>query len=166
MIGLTVQAPPELTELLANLEKAQGPAIGELAAQQVQAPFTRALIETSGEKAGFGPSGFSRGWLAEANGAGLVVTNSSPVARSIELPTSPHVIEARPGGVLAWMPGRGSFSAFAVKASTKAAQTWIFAKRVNHPGTPGKFVFQTTVTEQAELIFTALATAARTVLGG
>ena len=180
MIQVTITTPPELERVLAGLTAAQGDAIGNMAAQQVAPAFTRALVEKSGELAGFGPSGFSRGWIAEAAGPSIAVTNTSPLARDIELPTAPHIIEARPGGVLAWpiKPGQAPRAPFlksiasrrpfsAKNASkAKAASDWFFAKRVHHPGTKGKFVFPATVEEQTDMILGALATAARTVLGG
>ena len=181
MITVTITAPPDLEKVLEGLTAAQGDAIGTLAAKNVAPAFTRALVEKSGELAGFGPSHFSSGWLAEAAGPGLQVGNSiGPLARDIELPTEPHVIEARPGGVLAWpidprKPPRAPFKSsiasrrpFSAKnaSKAKAAATWFFAKRVHHPGTPGKFVFPATVAAQSALIFDALTAAARTVLGG
>lgn len=185
MIEISIKSPPQLQTLISNLDKAKTQEVGELAGKMAAPAFTRALVEQSQAGAGGTKGRFSAGWLAQPDGAGISVTNTDPRARVIELPTKPHIIKARPGthtvtrtskkgkvfsyqapNMLAWMPGRGAFSAFKVNASTKAGQVWRYAKQVHHPGTAGKGIFQTTILGNGStIIFNALATAARTILG-
>lgn len=166
--GFSIESPPELPALLARLEAVQQGEVGRVAAGQAAPKLWLALTEQA-QADGRGGN-FAKGWEAEpSQGAtpGVTVRNIWPLAKYVEKDTKPHIIKARPGGVLAWMPKRGAFSAVYVKASTKAAQTWVFAQKVNHPGTTGKNVFGITMEDVgATIVFDALMAAARTVLGG
>lgn len=185
LVEISIKSPPELLKLIQGLDAAKGQAIGEMAGLKAAPALTRALVENSQAGAGGTSGPFSRGWLAQPDGAGVSVTNTDPLARVKELPTKPHIIRPRPGthtvtktskkgkvfsyqapNMLAWMPGRGAFSAFKVNATTKAGQVWRYAKEVHHPGTAGKGIFQTTMLGNGgTIIFDALAAAARTILG-
>lgn len=159
MPTVTVTISPESAAILQRLESFDQVKISENTAQKLQVIFSRELVSYSGQVVGFGPSKFSSGWIATANGPGLTVRNTSKIAAFIEFKTEPHPIFARPGThpvqrvskngkaftvdmpyMLAWVPGRGAFSA--VSASTaKANANWQFAMSVQHPGTPGKYLF-------------------------
>lgn len=58
------------------------------------------------------------------------VGSNDPNAARIEFGTGPHVIEARPGGVLVF-PGNARQSIKSRRTTTSK----VFTKRVNHPGT-------------------------------
>jgi hypothetical protein len=153
------------------LDAAQQGEVGRLAGQEAAPRLWTALTEQA-QADGRGGN-FAKGWMAEPNTGntpGVTIRNTWPIAVYVEKDTQPHIIEARPGGVLAWMPGRGGFSAFAVSAKTKKSgggHGWIFAQRVHHPGTTGKNVFGITMEDVgANIVFDALLAAARTVLGG
>jgi len=161
---ITITVPPELTALLEKLSGADRLKASTDAAKAAGPVLTRLLVEQAQSSAGSGP--FASGWLAQPAGPGLSVTNSMGVSAFIEFSTRAHKIQARPGGVLAWVPGRGAFSA--VNASkAKAGAGWVFAKSVNHPGTVGKDVFGITIRGKGgDTIFDAMTTEATEYLEG
>ncbi len=184
MVEVQLVVPEVLGAILARLDKVQTEAVGRQAALKLAPKMTRWLIDNSQFIAGSGP--FSRGWLAQPSDGspGLAISNNSPKSRFIEFPTKAHIIRPRPGthtvtrtsklgktfsyqapNVLAWVPGRGAFSA--VNASgAKAGAKWIFAMEVHHPGTGGKGVFPIVLKNHTEDILNALGDAALAILSG
>ena len=159
---ITITLPPNLDAVLASLTAVQGGAVNVKAGMDLAPRLTRWLIDNSQFIAGSGP--FSRGWLATPNAVGISVTNNFGPALFIEKPTRPHEIRPVRALALAWMPGRGPFSAVFVKASTKAAAGTVFAKVVHHPGTGGKGVFPLVIDMHNEDILQALSDAATAIL--
>ena len=173
---------PEVAALIQRLTQAQGQTVSQAAAKSLAPKLTRWLVEYTQDFVGSGP--FARGWLAQPAGNGIQVTNSDPLAVVKEFPTKRHEINARPGlhavtrktksgksitvmmpYVLAWVPGRGAFSA--VNASkAKGAANWIYARRVMHPGTAGKGVFPMVLKVHDDDIFQLIADAANSELSG
>ena len=171
--GFTVKGPPELPALLARLEAAKRGDVGRAAAVDAAPRLWLAVVEQS-QKDGRGGN-FAKGWEVEPNQGdppGVTVRNNWPIARFVEQDTVPHKILPRPGGILAWPVGRGAFSSYlpltAKTRANKANGGWIISIHgVNHPGTTGKDAFGITMNGPgADIVFTALMTAARTVLGG
>jgi hypothetical protein len=139
---ITLTPSPEVEALIARLSTFQARQVAARMGPVFAPKLTRWLVDQSQAMAGSGP--FSKGWLAQPTPDGIQVTNSFGKAKFIEFPTKPHLIRpTKPGGVLAWMPGRGPFSAVKVSAKTKAKAGVVFAKVVHHPGTGGKYVFKT-----------------------
>lgn len=183
LVTVTITSPPELDALLLRLDATQSQVVGERAGLALAPKLTRWLQEDSQALAGYGP--FAQGWLATPNGSGVRIRNNFGKARFIELPTAPHIIRPRPGthlvsyvtkkgktvsyeapNMLAWMPGRGAFSAVYVKQSTKSGQKWFRAKEVHHPGTKGKHVFEDVILSRQAEIFQAIKDQATAILSG
>ncbi len=161
-----IQMPPELPALLARLSEADKLKASTTTVRQFAPIFNRALISNSQKLAGSGM--FSRGWLVSPTPqSGMLITNNAPKAIYIELPTVPHEIKPRYKKALAWLPG-------GTRASGGRAQNlgpgfgWlgVVVKKVWHPGTRGKRVFQETLVGQTPAIFRMLADEARKFLTG
>ena len=180
---VNIVVPPNLEALLSRLDAAQGDAVGRAAAASAAPKLWIAFTEQA-QADGRGGN-FAKGWMAEpqSDTPGVTVRNTWPTARFVEKPTPAHIIRPRPGthavtrttkkgtvtvqvpNMLAWVPGRGAFSAVSA-SKAMASAGWIRAMKVRHPATKGKNVFGIVMDGVgSDIILTALRTAATTILG-
>ena len=144
-VKVKVIVPPELDDLLKRTKGIDTSLQKDKALKAFSPIFARELVLKSG-----GRGSFAKGWLLRLIGKGkLLIENTFGKAAFVEFPTKPHIIKPRRAEVLAWRRGgQGPFSAFSVKGSTKAG-AFIFAGKVKHPGTKGKYAFPRALTEKA-----------------
>lgn len=75
------------------------------------------------------------------------VGSKAPYAKYVEYGTAPHqILPRKPGGVLAWKAN--SWNVFGVELGGG----WVFAKKVNHPGTWERPFMRSTLEEMKEQI--------------
>lgn len=136
MVNYQVTAPPQLVALVARMKAADIKPALNTAADTFTPELAQALVDQANSSSvSGGDNRFTQAWGAISNGGpGITVANTFAKAKFVEFATRPHIIEPVRAKMLSWISPAGGR---------------IFAKKVNHPGFGGYYVFETTILGKA-----------------